>query len=228
MNYKSLFYFDIETVSKYKDINDFKENDNRGYDIFLRKIERKSERFIEWKSDLDIVYANKAPLMPEFGKIVCISMAYFKNEELKLKSIYDHNEENIIIEAQKIFKNIGENTIFNLCGYYIKGFDIPWLNKKFLKYGLEIPKLLKTYNIKPWELNVYDLADIWRTTGTLENSSFDEMLYELNIESPKDDISGNDVNTTYWIDDDLERIKNYCEKDVLAVINATKKIYQLI
>jgi predicted PolB exonuclease-like 3'-5' exonuclease len=228
MNYQNLFYFDIETVSKYKNLSDFQKNDKRGYDLFMRKIERKSERFIEWKIDPEIIYKQKAGIMPEFGKIVCISMAYYRNNEVKMKSVFDDDEEKLIKETHKIFKNISDNTTFGLSGYYIKGFDIPFINRKMLKYELEIPRNLKTYNIKPWDMNVYDLAEIWRFNGTLENSSFDEMLYELNIKSPKIDINGGDVYDTYWVENDLERIKTYCERDVEATINAAKKISHLI
>ena len=37
MNYRNLFYFDIETVGEHKDINSLKENDERGYLLFHKK-----------------------------------------------------------------------------------------------------------------------------------------------------------------------------------------------
>jgi len=228
MNYKNLFYFDIETVSKYKDISEFKELDKRGFELFLRKLDRKSDNYKDWKKNPDIVYKEKSPLMPEYGKIVCVSMAYYKDDDLKKISLCGDDEEKIINGVSRAFKNIGDNTTFGLCGYYIKGFDIPWLNRKMIKYDIEIPSLLKTFNIKPWDMNVYDLAEVWRTNGTLESCSFDEMLYEMDIGSPKDDISGRNVNDVYWIDNDINRIKDYCEKDVEATIKAAKKLTGLV
>ena len=41
MFYKNLFYFDIETVGQYKDINSLQENDERGYLLFKKKYENK-------------------------------------------------------------------------------------------------------------------------------------------------------------------------------------------
>jgi len=219
MNYKNLFYFDIETVSKYKDIVEFENEDNRGYKLFLQKIKRK-----KWEGDAKTIYIEKASIMPEYGKIVCVSMAIYKDDEIRLRSIYDDNEETLMKKVHKTFSSISNKTILGSCGYYIKGFDIPWLNRKMLKYNLEIPNLLKTFNIKPWEMNVYDLAEMWRSNGTLEYVSFDEMLNELDIESPKDDISGGDVNKVYWEEQDLKRIKKYCENDVIACVNAAKKL----
>lgn len=227
MDYKNLVYFDIETTSKYKTLNDFRHDDKRGYDLFMKKIDRKSVRFEEWKEDPGKVYKDKTPLMPEFGKILCVTIAYFKGDDLKLKSVFGHDEFILIKETHKIFNNISKTTK-GLCGYYIKGFDIPWLNKKFMRYGLRIPNVLRTFNVKPWDMNVYDLAEIWRGNGTLENSSFDEMLYDMQVESPKDDISGEDVYKTYWIHEDLDSVVKYCEKDVIASVDVTKKLSSLI
>ena len=223
MNYKNLFYFDIETVSKYKDITEFEVKDNRGYKLFLQKIKRK-----KWEGDTNTLYNDKATLMPEYGKIVCVSMAIYKDNEIKVKSIYDDNEEILMKKVHKTFSSISAKTILGSCGYYIKGFDIPWLNRKMMKYDLKIPNLLKTFNIKPWEMNVFDLAEIWRSNGTLEYASFDEMLNELGIESPKNDISGGDVNRVYWEEHNLIRIKEYCENDVVACVNAAKKLSNII
>jgi hypothetical protein len=39
----------------------------------------------------------------------------------------------------------------------------------------------------------------------------------LGIPSPKDDIDGSMVNTVYWADKDLERIVEYCQKDVITL-----------
>jgi hypothetical protein len=44
------------------------------------------------------------------------------------------------------------------------------------------------------------------------------MCHIFNIPTPKDDISGADVARVYFEENDLERIKVYCEKDVVALI----------
>jgi predicted PolB exonuclease-like 3'-5' exonuclease len=219
MNYKNLFYFDIETVSNYNGLNEFKVKDNRGYKLFLQKIKRKN-----WTEEPNVLYDKKASLMPEYGKIVCVSMAIYKDDELRMRSIYDDDEETLMKKVHKTFSSISKNTVLGTCGYYIKGFDIPWLNRKMMKYGLKIPNIIKTFNVKPWEMNVFDLADIWRSNGTLEYVSFDEMLNSLDVDSPKSDISGADVTKVYWEDNNLIRIKEYCENDVIACVDAAKKI----
>jgi len=228
MNYKDLVYFDIETAGFYKDLSTLKANDIRGYDLFMRILERKSENFSDWKLDPDQVYLNKSPLMPEFGRVVCVSISMIKNDEVKTTSICDENEEFIITRVQKIFTDVSNKTLFGVCGFYIKGFDIPWLNRKFLKYNLTIPKVLQTFNKKPWDMNVVDLADVWKNFGTLENVSFDEMLYTLGLDSPKSIITGKDVHHNFWITKDLEKIKTYCKSDVESCVAAAKSILHLI
>ena len=234
MNYADLVYFDIETAGNYKDLSTLQSNDVRGYELFMRKIERKSENFSDWKhDDPNEVYISKASLIPEFGRIVCVSIATIIKEEfmetgqLKIISICDKDEQTIINKTQKIFTNISNKTLLGISGFYIKGFDIPWLNRKFLQYGLTIPKVMQTFNKKPWEMNIVDLSEVWKNFGTLEHVSFDEMLYLLDISSPKLTITGKDVHYNFW-NGDLEKIKTYCESDVIACIETAKKIIHLI
>jgi len=49
----------------------------------------------------------------------------------------------------------------------------------------------------------------------------------LNIESPKSDMCGKEVHTKYW-NNELERIKTYCEHDVKSCVEAAKKICHLL
>ena len=228
MNYKELIYIDIETAGKYPDLETLKANDIRGYELFLRKLDRKGAQFTDWKTDPNEVYLNKVSLIPEFGRIVCVSMAMIKDDKVQMMSVCDEDEKFIIEKVHKILMNFSVKTAFSLSGYYIKGFDIPWLNRKMMEYGLQIPKILQTFNVKPWEMNIVDLADVWKSNGTLESVSFDEMLYVLGIESPKSVIAGKDVHNCFWVDKDLNKIKTYCEADVMSCVKAAKKIIHLI
>jgi hypothetical protein len=227
MNYKELVYFDIETAGMYADLESLKLNDIRGYELFMRKIERKSSQILDWKEDPNDVYLNKSPLIPEFGRIVCVSVSTAVNS-VKMNSYYDEDEEVLINKVHKLFMKISNETSMGLCGFYIKGFDVPWLNRKFLIYGLEIPKILKTFNMKPWEVNMIDLSEVWKSFGTLESVSFDEMLYTLNVESPKSVMAGKDVHYNYWINKDVQKIKTYCEADVISCVRAAKQIAHLL
>ncbi|HJT72574.1 MAG TPA: hypothetical protein VJ720_01125, partial [Chitinophaga sp.] len=54
--------------------------------------------------------------------------------------------------------------------------------------------------------------------GEMKNyTSLKLLTAVLGIPTPKDDIDGSMVGKVYWQDKDLERIVNYCQKDVVAV-----------
>ena len=42
----------------------------------------------------------------------------------------------------------------------------------------------------------------------------------MGVPSPKSDIDGSQVSEVYWVNGELERIKEYCERDVAATANA--------
>jgi hypothetical protein len=228
MNYNELLYIDIETAGKYPDLETLKDNDIRGYELFLRKLDRKGVQYTDWKEDPNSVYLSKSSLIPEFGRVVCVSMAIVKDDKVQMISVCDEDEQFIIEKVHKTLMKFSYNTLYSLCGYYIKGFDIPWLNRKFLEYGLQIPKMLQAFNVKPWEMSIVDIADVWKSNGTLESVSFDEMLYTLGIESPKSVIAGKDVHNCFWVDKNLNKIKTYCEADVMSCVKAAKKIMPLL
>jgi len=221
MNYKSFVYFDIETAGRYPDLKTFYDNDKRGYELFLSKIEKRG-----WLGEPEKIYRQKSPLMPEFGRIVCATFAMIIDEKPVIKSYYDSSEKELITKVKNGLDKV--KLLKPLCGFYIKGFDIPFLSKSILKQGLKIPPILRTFNIKPWEMMVVDLFDVWKSNGTLENVTFDDMLYTLGVDSPKDDISGKDVHKVYWDQKNINKIVKYCEKDVIGCVSAAEKIIPLI
>jgi prepilin-type processing-associated H-X9-DG protein len=79
------------------------------------------------------------------------------------------------------------------------------------------------HNKKPWETRIVDISDDWKIRFAY-TSSFDEVTYELGLESPKDNMNGSDVHVAFW-DGRVEEVKTYCEKDVMACIKVSQKIY---
>ena len=73
-------------------------------------------------------------------------------------------------------------------------------------------------------MRMVDISDDWRSKFAWA-FSFDELCYELGVESPKDAMDGSDVHKYYW-SGRIEEIKTYCEKDVSSSINVSKLIYR--
>ena len=72
-------------------------------------------------------------------------------------------------------------------------------------------------------MRIIDISEDWRSKFAWA-FSFDELAYELDIKSPKDNMNGSMVHK-YYYEGKIEMIKEYCEKDVLASIEASLKIY---
>jgi hypothetical protein len=235
-----LLFFDIETVSQYKDLYDMPERDLKMwesyYDSFRKKVTDESK--IPHPEDIVLgedyqkevnreVYRQTAAFYPEFGKVACVSMAFVtKSGEVRFESFYGEDELHILTETRKVFDKI-EPLGFDLCGQSIKRFDIPFLGKRFFINGMKPPKLFPTHDTKPWELRVLDTKEVWQFGNYWSLGSLDLICSVLDIDSPKNgDVKGDTVTTNYW-DGNHEEIKEYCEKDVKALVDIITKLNNL-
>lgn len=166
----------------------------------------------------------------EFNKMVCISFGYHTAAgEFKTNSIYGHDETEILTLFNKLLLSV-EKRNYILSGYAIKRFDMPWTAKRMMINGIKPSKLLNVYGQKPWDVNVYDLPEVWGMGCNQENyTPFDWATVALGIETSKNDIGGADVKRVYYEEGDagLERIKTYCEKDVTVSYELAKKLLEL-
>ena len=216
-----LFHFDIETAGQYKDYDSFLDNDERGAKLFLNKYEKMN--WSEKYDDINSAYLDNAGIISTYGRIVCISFGYESNGEKHIRSFYGDDERDIVESFNNLLKKI-ETKSYNLCGFRINYFDIPWLLHKLHKYEIEPANMIYLYDKKPWDMRMVDMSDDWKSKFAW-SFSFDEMCYELGVASPKDIINGSDVHKYYW-SGRIEDIKTYCEKDVNSSIDASKKLYK--
>jgi hypothetical protein len=84
--------------------------------------------------------------------------------------------------------------------------------------GIKLPDILNIAGKKPWEVNFLDTLELWKFGDFKAYTSLALLCHIFNIPTPKDDISGADVARVYYEQGDLERIKVYCEKDVIALV----------
>jgi predicted PolB exonuclease-like 3'-5' exonuclease len=216
-----LFHFDIETAGQYKDYDTFLDSDERGARLFMNKYEKMN--WCEKYTDVNEAYIENAGIISTYGRIVCISFGYESNGEKHIRSFYGDDERDIVESFNNLLKKI-ETKSYNLCGFRINYFDIPWLLHKLHKYEIEPANMIYLYDKKPWDVRVTDMSDDWKQKFAWA-FSFDEMCYELGVKSPKDIINGSDVHKYYW-SGRVEDIKTYCEKDVSSSIDASKKLYK--
>lgn len=231
---EKLLFFDIETVSQYKSLYDMPENELKMwesyYDTFRKKVTDESKINSDVMSIKEIkneVYRQTAAFFPEFGKVACVSMAFVtKSGEIKFESFYGNDELHILTETRKIFDKI-EPLGFELCGQSVKIFDIPFLGKRYFINGMKPPKLFPNHDTKPWDLRVLDTKEIWQFGNNWSLGSLDLICSVLNVDSPKNgDVKGDNVTTNYW-EDNYEEIKEYCERDVKALVDIINKLNNL-
>ena len=216
-----LFQFDIESCGYYPDFKTFRENDERGSELFKSKCEKMG--WIEKYGSVYDSYIEQSGIVSTYGRICCISFGYLDNDgNKKISSFFGDDEKDIVESFNNLLKKI-EKKSFNLSGFRIFYFDIPWILHKLHKYGIKPADIISLYDKKPWDARIVDISDHWKQKFAY-TFSFDEMCYELGVTSPKEFMNGSEVHKKYW-EGKFDDIRNYCERDVNALIDASKLIY---
>jgi hypothetical protein len=83
--------------------------------------------------------------------------------------------------------------------------------------GIALPNKLNLFGKKPWEVPHLDTLELWKFGDYKHFTSLKLLTKVLGIPSPKDDIDGSEVARVFYIENDIDRIITYCEKDVIAV-----------
>jgi uncharacterized protein YprB with RNaseH-like and TPR domain len=127
-------------------------------------------------------------------------------------------------EEKKILHDFSNllNTHFSgaqhlLCGHNAKEFDIPFIARRMIINGIALPNKLNLFGKKPWEVPHLDTLELWKFGDYKHFTSLKLLTKVLGVPSPKDDIDGSEVARVYYIENNIDRIITYCEKDVIAV-----------
>lgn len=224
-----ILFLDIETVGGCPDLEscerfspELAEQFNKYYDWFLKRFPEDSVLF------KDEVFEKRAALVPEFAKIVCVSMAFvMENGEIKKQTFSNDNEQELLLQVRNLLDRCNKLD-FYLCGHNLKNFDIPMLAKRMMINGILPSKLLPSYDTKPWEVKAIDTKEIWQYGSYTAIGSLDLVCSTMGIPTPKDgEITGANVHKAYWGEQKLNEIAEYCEKDVDVLIQFIKKLKEL-
>ncbi len=228
-------FLDIETVGACPDYDachkfnpTIAEQFDKYFDWFLKRFPEDNmigESETEWKNE---VFKKRTALVPEFAKIVCVSVAFvLENGETKKQSFVGDDEKKLLKEVRVLLDRC-EKLGFYLCGHNLKNFDIPMLAKRMIINGIRPSKILPSYDTKPWEIKAIDTKEIWQYGAYTSIGSLDLLCSCLDIPTPKDgEITGANVHKAYWEEQKLKEIGEYCEKDVDVLIEAIMKLKSL-
>lgn len=210
-----ILFLDIETVPQ---TYEFQDVDDKTRELFEAKT-----RFMQNdEKSYEQLYNNRAGIYAEFGKIVCISVGFVNDtstgNQIRMKSFYHDDEETLLLQFKKLLDEHYNSPHSILCGHNAKEFDFPYICRRMLIHGIKLPSVLNIAGKKPWEIAHIDTMELWKFGDFKAYTSLALLCHVFQIPTPKDDISGADVARVYYEENDLERIKVYCEKDVVALI----------
>ena len=217
LDLSQVIVLDIETVPQYQSYNDVPPNLQELWEIktsHQRKPDQSAEEFYE-----------RAGILAEFGKVICISLGIFsyqhKSYSLRLKSFAGDDEREILRQFSLLIEK--QSPSLKFCAHNGKEFDYPYICRRLLVNGLEIPVQLDISGKKPWEVNHLDTMEMWKFGDYKHYTSLNLLAAILNIPTPKDDIDGSQVRQVYYEEKNLDRIIAYCQKDVVTTAQVLLK-----
>ena len=212
INLNNILFLDIETVPEY---HNYRGLDNETQQLWEQKTQYQRRDEVSAED-----FYERAGIWAEFGKIITISVGYFVNKgdirNFRVTSFWG-DEKKILNDFSNLL-----NTHFNgpqhvLCGHNAKEFDIPFIARRMIINGIALPNKLNLFGKKPWEVPHLDTLELWKFGDYKHFTSLKLLTKVLGIPSPKDDIDGSEVAHVFYVENDIDRIITYCEKDVIAV-----------
>ena len=212
---ENVLFLDIETVPQYPDFYLLDETTRQLW-------EQKVAALCKDGQTPESIY-ERAGIYAEFGKIICISLGFVyqiagEQWAFRVKSCFSDNEPELLKSFSEALNRFGmQRSNMLLCAHNGKEFDFPYIARRMLINGIDLPASLDVAGKKPWEVPFLDTMELWRFVDYKSYTSLKVLTHVFGIPSPKDDIDGSQVASVYWQEKNLRRIARYCEKDVLAI-----------
>ena len=221
-NFQNLIFVDIETASGKPSFGELPE---AMQELWIKKASLLKN---EEEHSAQELYFERAGIYAEFGKVVCISLGFLffgENKELKarVKALKSNDEKKLLEDFKALLSKMDQSKI-QLCAHNGKEFDFPYLSRRMLVNGIKLPYYLELSGKKPWEVQHLDTMQMWKFGDWKSYTSLDLLAAIFEIPSPKDDIDGSDVNRVYYEEENLDRIAQYCNRDVFTTIQVFLKM----
>jgi predicted PolB exonuclease-like 3'-5' exonuclease len=217
---QKIMFLDIETVPLISDFSELPgELSHLWEDKFAIIQKRMPEKYKE-QTTASEAFNTSAGIYSEFGKIVCISVGFihFQGNEMnfRTKSFSGKDEKLLLSNFIELIIKFCTTKEQTLCGHNIKEFDIPFICRRILINGLELPPIFRISGKKPWEITFIDTMELWKFGDYKNYTALKLLTAVFGIPTPKDDIDGSQVAHVFYKENDIDRISLYCQKDVIA------------
>ncbi len=206
-----ILFLDIETASLTEKFDDLEP---RLQDEWIKK-----ERLIPTEKPTQApgsLYFDRAGIHAEFGQVICVGVGFFQSKKKDKKLIFrskifaDSDERELLLELKALL----EKKKWVLCAHNGKEFDFPYLCRRMLIQGIPLPEPLQISGKKPWEVRHMDTMEMWKFGDYKHYTRLELLAAVFGIPTSKDGIDGSQVNTAFYLENDLEKIKKYCLRDV--------------
>ena len=212
LNLDDILFLDIETVPLHQQYSELSAEAQMLWEEktrYQRKEEFSAEEFYD-----------RAGIWAEFGKIVCISVGYFsfRHQQRTFRvTSFTGEEKNLLEDFSRLVNEHFSRPNKLFCAHNGKEFDFPYICRRMIINGIEIPQKLQLFGKKPWEIPHLDTMEMWKFGDYKHYTSLKLLAHILGIPSPKDDIDGCEVRNVFYNEGDIDRIATYCEKDTITV-----------
>lgn len=217
----NLLFLDIETVPLFES---FEQLSKTTQELFTQKTQYQRKEEFSPKEFYD-----RAGIWAEFGKIICISVGYFvpdqEKRQFRVTSFYGE-EPKLLYDFKKLLESHFNLPKHLLCAHNGKEFDFPFIARRMLIHGIELPLKINLFGKKPWEIPHLDTLELWKFGDYKHYTSLKLLTHILGIPSPKDDIDGSQVRDVFYKEKNINRIITYCEKDTIAVAQIVLRLRQ--
>ncbi len=213
---ENILFIDIETAPQFAHFSGVPEKVQH---LWEEKVTR--QRILKENETLPESY-DKAGLFAEFGKIICIVAGFFEKETFQLRSFSGDDEKKLLIEFSDFLEKFiqhRKSSEKQLCAHNGKEFDYPYIARRMLINKVPIPNILDNGGKKPWEVALIDTLELWKFGDYKAFTSLNLLAHIFGLPSPKQELDGSKVGTTYWDKNDLASIVKYCCTDVVTLAN---------
>ncbi len=211
---RDILFLDIETVACTDNFSSLAER--------LKTQWSRKASFLKREETItdEELFHQRAGIYAEFGKIICIAVGKLFDTEsgelgLKTKAYYGHDEKSLLLDFKAMLEKLDNGVRF--CAHNGKEFDYPYMSRRMLVNSIVLPPPLNLAGRKSWEVNHLDTMELWKFGDYKHYTSLDLLATIFNIPSSKNGIDGSQVNSVYYKEKDLERIKDYCVSDVVVL-----------
>jgi 3'-5' exonuclease len=220
INLENILFIDIETVPLFAS---WEEVPGHWQHLWQKKADTLKRAENETAAQI----YGRAGIYAEFGKIICISLGMISysdgQERFRMKSFAGDDEKQLLEEFGALLRKRFNRDVFRLCGHNVKEFDIPFIARRMIINGVQLPALLDISGKKPWEIQHLDTMEMWKFGDFKSYTSLTLLATALGIPTPKDDIDGSQVCSVYYEEKNLPRIVTYCQKDVFTVAQVLRR-----